>query len=527
MRWIGAWLGVLAAAAVFGVAHQQVGAWLEPHWSTWVEQASDSRARGALAVARARVRAWTDAQIRLAELASLHVTEADDPQAALQELVAWSEPEPSWSLTSAKGTYTSGEAPVDSTEPLAIRDDGLAVRVATEDGYLVGHFPVDAAAFRGPGLPAGVAWTWSAGDHTLVSQGEAEKGPHGVTQTVDGPVPGSQLMVSAAVSPPSLVGPLRQAILVLGGAAVGIVLLTVLSLPRASGLTAQQAMEAKVEAAVPQPAPAPAPEPPPEATRPPVPLAPVPSAPETSAGFADPALSSASAGLGGADARSMMAQAGLPSFQEPPRLQTDARQSPFHRSEQSRFDAVSYHDIQLDQGVPRRTHGPLLRTTEPEPGSEEGSLGEGSLPGETTEVSGRADQAVTEDVDPKDPALARAAAMAPPEFAVPPPPERSQTVADMPPPPTGALPESYGSTSDLRTADLQPYDEEHYRKVFNDFVAAKARLGESVAGLHFDGFRKKLETSERGLIGKHGCRTVRFMVVTRSDKVTLRPQLVR
>lgn len=71
------------------------------------------------------------------------------------------------------------------------------------------------------------------------------------------------------------------------------------------------------------------------------------------------------------------------------------------------------------------------------------------------------------------------------------------------------------------------YDEEHYRLVYNDFVSSKARLGEAVDNITYEGFRSKLRSSEEALINQHGCRAVRFQVLVRDNTVSLRPQLVR
>lgn len=72
-----------------------------------------------------------------------------------------------------------------------------------------------------------------------------------------------------------------------------------------------------------------------------------------------------------------------------------------------------------------------------------------------------------------------------------------------------------------------PFDEEHYRVVYNEFVGSKARLGEAVDNITFEGFSSKLRTSEKELIDRHGCRAVRFQVLVKDRQVSLRPQLVR
>lgn len=80
-----------------------------------------------------------------------------------------------------------------------------------------------------------------------------------------------------------------------------------------------------------------------------------------------------------------------------------------------------------------------------------------------------------------------------------------------------------GTTGDLAV----PFDTAHYRRVYDEFVAAKTRIGESVEGLTFEGFGAKLRASEEGLLQQHGCRAVRFQVLVKDRSVSLRPQLVR
>jgi hypothetical protein len=87
------------------------------------------------------------------------------------------------------------------------------------------------------------------------------------------------------------------------------------------------------------------------------------------------------------------------------------------------------------------------------------------------------------------------------------------------------------STLDLPKADNNhepmPFDEEHYRVVYNEFVASKARLGEAVDNITYEGFRTKLRSSEQALLDRHKCRAVRFQVLVKDKTVSLRPQLVR
>lgn len=75
--------------------------------------------------------------------------------------------------------------------------------------------------------------------------------------------------------------------------------------------------------------------------------------------------------------------------------------------------------------------------------------------------------------------------------------------------------------------DVRPFDLEHYRLVYMEFVDNKRRLGEAVENVTLEGFTAKLRKSEQDLIDRHGCRAVRFQVLVRNRQVSLRPQLVR
>ena len=79
----------------------------------------------------------------------------------------------------------------------------------------------------------------------------------------------------------------------------------------------------------------------------------------------------------------------------------------------------------------------------------------------------------------------------------------------------------------LQAAVVLPFDERHYRSVFDHFVGSKQQLGENIAALRYDGFATRLRNSEEQLIEQHGCRAVRFQVQVKDNRVSLRPQLVR
>lgn len=105
----------------------------------------------------------------------------------------------------------------------------------------------------------------------------------------------------------------------------------------------------------------------------------------------------------------------------------------------------------------------------------------------------------------------------------PPAPSSAPTGGSLPPAPSSSsLPSAAG-----RAGAVAPFDEAHYRSVYNEFVSSKAQLGESVDNITYEGFRAKLEKSEQALLDRHGCRAVRFQVLVKDRTVSLRPQLVR
>lgn len=107
------------------------------------------------------------------------------------------------------------------------------------------------------------------------------------------------------------------------------------------------------------------------------------------------------------------------------------------------------------------------------------------------------------------------------------------TVRGLPPSQVGMSVPSFGpQMASTRPAPptpdtLQPFDEAHYRSVYDEFVGSKAQLGEAVDSITYEGFRTKLRSSEQALLDRHKCRAVRFQVLVRDRTVSLRPQLVR
>lgn len=85
-------------------------------------------------------------------------------------------------------------------------------------------------------------------------------------------------------------------------------------------------------------------------------------------------------------------------------------------------------------------------------------------------------------------------------------------------------------TGEMSAADeavlalAQEPEPDYYKRLYEEFVAAKREAGEPTDNLTFDSFVAKLRLNERNLRSKYECRAVRFKVVVTPDrKVTLKP----
>jgi hypothetical protein len=72
-----------------------------------------------------------------------------------------------------------------------------------------------------------------------------------------------------------------------------------------------------------------------------------------------------------------------------------------------------------------------------------------------------------------------------------------------------------------------PSDEQHFREVFREFLAAREKCGEPADGLTYDRFALKLRKNRDQLIQKYNCRTVRFQVYVKEGKAALRAAPVK
>jgi hypothetical protein len=68
---------------------------------------------------------------------------------------------------------------------------------------------------------------------------------------------------------------------------------------------------------------------------------------------------------------------------------------------------------------------------------------------------------------------------------------------------------------------------QYYSRLYKEYVAAKAAVGENVSNVPEDRFTQRLQKNADALAQKHGCRMVRFRVETRDNQVTLQPVLIR
>jgi hypothetical protein len=80
------------------------------------------------------------------------------------------------------------------------------------------------------------------------------------------------------------------------------------------------------------------------------------------------------------------------------------------------------------------------------------------------------------------------------------------------------------SAKDAEAMALAAEQEASYlRRLFDEYLAARSSTGEGTEGLTFEGFVSKLQQNEAVLRARYQCRAVRFKVVTKEGRVTLKP----
>lgn len=70
-------------------------------------------------------------------------------------------------------------------------------------------------------------------------------------------------------------------------------------------------------------------------------------------------------------------------------------------------------------------------------------------------------------------------------------------------------------------------DDEHFREVYQLFIATRKECGEPVADLTYERFLGKLKKNREQLVSKYNCRTVRFQVYVKAGKAALKAVPVR
>ena len=66
--------------------------------------------------------------------------------------------------------------------------------------------------------------------------------------------------------------------------------------------------------------------------------------------------------------------------------------------------------------------------------------------------------------------------------------------------------------------------EQYYRRVFDDYIVMREKLGKSVDGITYVKFVEKLVKTEKAYKATHGVERVRYSVVQREDQVVLVPE---
>jgi hypothetical protein len=118
-----------------------------------------------------------------------------------------------------------------------------------------------------------------------------------------------------------------------------------------------------------------------------------------------------------------------------------------------------------------------------------------------------------------------------------PPPVQERTPPPVPRAPS--LPNRGAETFEAKTAVSPPSDQLlaasagadddilTFRRVFDQFVALKARCGESTESLTFEKFASKLRDNRDALMAKHACSEVRFEVYVKDGKAALKATPVK
>jgi len=116
-------------------------------------------------------------------------------------------------------------------------------------------------------------------------------------------------------------------------------------------------------------------------------------------------------------------------------------------------------------------------------------------------------------------------AVAPPRpIGAPPPPAPTAAGARPPMPPPPAAPPAHQAAALLPTPEEE---QAYFRKIHNEFVALKQKLGEPVDQLTFDRFEVTLKKNRDALAARYGCKVVQFQVYEKDGKASLKATPVK
>jgi hypothetical protein len=80
------------------------------------------------------------------------------------------------------------------------------------------------------------------------------------------------------------------------------------------------------------------------------------------------------------------------------------------------------------------------------------------------------------------------------------------------------------SAADTAAMDLaQEPEPEYYSRLFKEYVRGREQVGEPTESVTYENFVAKLRLNESNLKAKYQCSAVRFRVVVKDDKVSLKP----
>jgi hypothetical protein len=80
------------------------------------------------------------------------------------------------------------------------------------------------------------------------------------------------------------------------------------------------------------------------------------------------------------------------------------------------------------------------------------------------------------------------------------------------------------SPKDAEAVQLaQEPEPDYYKRLYGEYIRARQQTGENVEGISYESFVAKLRLTEVSLKDKHNSRAVRFKVIIKDHKVSLKP----